>query len=174
MKPRIRHLFVGLSLAVILLAALAIANASAQMVKPSPGGLVLPADYQNWRLIAVSHRTDKGHMRAILGNDTAIQAVRSGKLNPWPDGSILAKIAWKQSESSTWPSAIVPAEFVQVELMVKNASKYAATGGWEFARWVGKDLTPYGNNLTSAQECFVCHQPQKENDFVFTHPVQWP
>ncbi len=61
----------------------------------APNGITLPADYADWRLIAPSYRTDKHHVRAILGNDTAIRAARAGQTKPWPDGSILAKTVWK-------------------------------------------------------------------------------
>ena len=57
-----------------------------------PNGIELPKDYKDWRLIAPSYRSDHGSVRAILGNDIAIEAARAGKTNPWPDGAILAKI----------------------------------------------------------------------------------
>ena len=35
-------------------------------------------------------------IRAILGNDVAIKSYREGKL-PFPEGTIIARIAWKYS-----------------------------------------------------------------------------
>jgi invasion protein IalB len=43
-------------------------------VPPSPNGIAFPADYRDWRVISISHRTDHHSMRAILGNDIAIEA----------------------------------------------------------------------------------------------------
>jgi hypothetical protein len=77
-------------------------------------------DYKNWRLLSVSHRTDKQTLRAILGNDTAIESARAGKLNPWAEGSILAKVKWKESTHKNWAAAIVPGEFEAAEAMVKD------------------------------------------------------
>ena len=53
---------------------------------PAPNGLEIPADYSSWQVISVSHRLDHHSMRAILGNDIAVAAARSGQINPWPDG----------------------------------------------------------------------------------------
>jgi len=143
-------------------------------VKPAPNGITLPEGYKDWRVISSSHRTDNKTMRVIVGNDLAIQSARAGKTNPWPDGAILGKLSWKEQIHPSWPTAIVPADFVQAEFMIKDAKKYAATGGWGFARWRGMDQTPYGNDANFVQECFACHTPVKSNDYVFTHPVQLP
>jgi hypothetical protein len=143
-------------------------------VKPAPNGITLPEGYKDWRVISSSHRTDNKTMRIIVGNDLAIQSARAGKTNPWPDGAILGKLSWKEKTHPNWPAAIVPADFVQAEFMIKDAKKYAATGGWGFARWRGMDQTPYGNDANFVQECFACHTPVKSNDYVFTHPVQLP
>lgn len=148
--------------------------AMAQAVDPAPNGINLPAGYQDWRLISVSDRTDNTTIRAILGNDLAIQAARSGKTNPWPDGAILGKLVWKAGKHEKWESAMVPGNFVHAEFMIKDAAKYAATGGWGFARWLGTEQKPYGKDAGFVQECFGCHTPMKDNDYVFTHPVRLP
>lgn len=57
-------------------------------------GITLPAGYRDWTLIAVAHKEGKlNDLRAILGNDIAVKAARAGQL-PYPDGSILARLAW--------------------------------------------------------------------------------
>jgi hypothetical protein len=58
--------------------------------------------------------------------------------------------------------------------MIKDAKKYTATGGWGFARWKGKNQKPYGKDAGFVNECFGCHTPVKENDYVFTHPAELP
>lgn len=143
-------------------------------VRPAPNGIRIPEDFKSWSVIASSHRSDNNTMRIILGNDTAIQAVRYKQTNPWPDGSILAKLVWKNTPLETWPAATVPGEFVHSEFMIKDSKKYAGTGGWGFARWKGISQTPYGEDASFVQECFGCHTPVKENDYVFTHPAQLP
>jgi len=143
-------------------------------VAPAPNGITIPEGYRDWRVIGVSHRTDNNTLRVILGNDVAIEAARAGKTLPWPDGSILAKLVWKDVTHEVWPTAQVPGTFVHAEFMHKDAKKYAETGGWGFARWLGTEQIPYGKDASFAQECLGCHTPVKDNDYMFTHPVTIP
>jgi len=143
-------------------------------VPPAPNGIELPAGYKNWRVIGVSHRTDNQSLRVILGNDQAIAAARSGNTNPWPDGTVLAKIVLKDAEHAAWPAATVPGKFVHAEFMIKDREKYKDTGGWGYARWLGQGQKPYGKDENFDRECFGCHTPRKANDYVFTQPIPFP
>jgi len=143
-------------------------------VDNAPNGIKLPSEYKDWRVISQSHRIDNNTLRTILGNDIAIEAARSNNTNPWPKGSILAKLVWKQAPEQHWPSAIAPEKFVHAEFMIKNDNKYNSTGGWGYARWLGLDQKPYGTDKDFAQECVACHTPVKDNDYVFTKPAEMP
>jgi len=73
--------------ALVILASLAAVTAISALaadskVAPAPNGITLPEAYKDWRLIAPAYRTDKKHVRAIIGNDIAIAAARSNKTNP--------------------------------------------------------------------------------------------
>jgi hypothetical protein len=167
--------FLKISMAVLLATILGSTAWAAQpAVAPAPNGITLPEGYKDWRVIAVSHRTDNNTMRAIVGNDKAVEAARKGQTNPWPDGAVLGKLVWKAETDANWPTAIVPGKFVHAEFMIKEAKKYAATGGWGFARWLGEEQKPYGKDADFVQECFGCHTPVKGNDYVFTHPAKLP
>lgn len=144
------------------------------VVAPAPNGITLPEGYKDWRVISVSHRTDNNTMRAIVGNNLAMDAARKGQTKPWPDGVILGKLVWKAETDANWPTAIVPGKFVHAEFMIKEARKYEATGGWGFARWLGEEQKPFGDNPEFVQGCFACHTPVKGNDYVFTHPAKLP
>jgi Cytochrome P460 len=61
-------------------------------------GVTIPAGYRQWELIAPSHEAILDELRGILGNDVAIKAYREAAL-PFPDGTILAKVAWKHVPS---------------------------------------------------------------------------
>lgn len=143
-------------------------------VTPAPNGIAFPADYRDWRVISVSHRSDHESLRAIVGNDAAVAAARAGQTNPWPDGAVLGKIVWKYGKDPHWEPATVPKTFSHVEFMVKDKQRFASTGGWGYARWVGEDLKPYGKDANFAQECVGCHTPVKSNDWVFTRPAVIP
>lgn len=145
-----------------------------ETIKNSPNGIKLPEDYKNWKVISISHRTDNNSMRTILGNDIAVKAARLGNTNPWPKGSILGKLVWKQKTEEHWPTAIAPDKFVHAEFMFKDSEKFKSTGGWGYARWLGLDQKPYGGDENFALECMGCHTPVKDNDWVFTTPAQMP
>lgn len=166
MRPLISK---ALSVLVLLASGLAAAEPP-----PAPNGIAIPPYFKEWRLIGLSHRTDKNSLRAILGNPKAIEAARSGQTNPWPDGAILAKIVWQDASLPEWDSATVPGALQHVEFMVKDRLHYADTGGWGFARWVGEELKPYGKDANFANECFTCHGAASSRDHVFTHPVKIP
>jgi hypothetical protein len=139
----------------------------------APNGISLYPDYMSWKVVAPSYREDKSHIRIITGNEIAIAAMRAGK-KPLPDGSVLAKVAWKAEKHPSFPVATEPGAFVQVEFMVKDAKKYKDTGGWGFARFVGNDLKPYGKDAGFVSECFGCHLPVANNDYLFTKIVKTP
>jgi len=163
----------GWGVVIVIMTAFAV-WAIGQTAPPAPNGIVMPAGWENWSAISVTSRTDNNTMRVILGNETAIKAARGGHANPWPDGAILAKVAWKTTQLEAWPAANVPGDFVQVEFMLKDAKKWPDTGGWGFARWKGKDFAPYGKDAQFAMECFGCHTPMKSSDYVFTRPPMFP
>jgi len=143
-------------------------------VMPAPNGITLPEGYKDWRVISMSHRTDHKSVRVILGNDIAVDAARSNKTSPWPDGSVLAKLVWKQKNEEFWPAAIAPDEFIHAEFMFKDNEKYKDTGGWGYARWLGLEQKPYGKDKEFVQECYSCHLPVKARDYVFTTPAVLP
>lgn len=139
----------------------------------APNGIALFPDYLSWKVVAPSYREDKGHIRIITGNEIAVAALRAGT-KPLPDGSVLAKVAWKAEKHPSFPVATIPGTFVQVEFMVKNSKKYQDTGGWGFARFVGNELKPYGKDAGFVGECFSCHIPVASNDYLYTKMVKTP
>jgi hypothetical protein len=112
-------------------------------------------------------------LRAQLGNDLAVRAIKEGKL-PFPDGSIIAAIHWSRVPSEDnnkvlndqFPGtqSFVVGSPLNVQFMVKDSKKYAATGGWGFGDF--KDGKPASE--TVMKTCFSCHEPAKDRDFVFT------
>jgi len=147
---------------------------SAAEVAPAPNGISLPEGYKDWRVIASSHRSDNNTLRVILGNDIAVEAARAGKTNPWPDGSILGKLVWKDRQDDNWKAATVPGKFVHAEFMFKDANRYKESGGWGWARWLGTEQKPYGKDASFWKECHGCHLPVKGRDLVFTTPAVMP
>ena len=133
-------------------------------------GITIPPGYRDWKLISVAHEEGNlNDLRALLGNDVAIKAYREGKL-PFPDGTIIARLAWSYVPSEEnnkvfgRSQSFVAGPATNLQFMVKDSKKYAATGGWGFAQF--KDGKPADAALLKT--CFPCHEPVKARDFVFT------
>jgi hypothetical protein len=133
-------------------------------------GVTIPARYRDWRLISVTHEEGNfNQLRAQLGNDIAIKAYRQGKL-PFPDGAIIVALHWNRVPSDEdnkvfgHVQAFIAASPVNMQVMVKDSKKYAATGGWGFGDF--RDGKPSDEAMHKA--CFSCHEPVKRHDFVFT------
>jgi len=133
-------------------------------------GITIPPGYRDWKLISVAHEEGNlNDLRALLGNDVAIQAYRDGTL-PFPDGAIISRLAWNYVPSEEnnkvfgRSQSFVAGAATNVQFMVKDSRKYAATGGWGFAQF--KDGKPADAALLKT--CFPCHEPVKARDFVFT------
>jgi hypothetical protein len=131
----------------------------------------IPVGYRDWRLISVAHEEGNlNDLRAILGNDVAINAYREGKL-PFPDGTIIARLAWQYLPSEEnnkvfgRQQSFVAGEPVNgVQFMIKDSRKYASTGGWGFIQFNdGKPADP-----PVLETCFSCHAPAQARDYVFT------
>jgi Cytochrome P460 len=175
----------------VLVAVVALASVVAY-VSPASGqadgeaspiyGVRIPAGYRDWKLIAVDQLTigDKvDQLRAQLGNDIAIKAFKEGKVR-FPDGAAIAAIHWTRVPSEDngkvlagpFPDArsFVVGSPANVQFMVKDSKKYAATGGWGFADF--KDGKPASEEVHSA--CFPCHTPAKDRDYVLTHYAPSP
>jgi hypothetical protein len=133
-------------------------------------GIKIPPGYRDWKLISVAHEEGNlNDLRALLGNDIAIKAYREGKL-PFPDGTIIARLAWSYVPSEQnnkvfgRAQSFVAGDATNVQFMVKDSKKYAATNGWGFAQF--KDGKP--DAAAALKTCFPCHEPVKARDFVFT------
>jgi hypothetical protein len=158
-------------------------------------GVTIPPGFRDWHLISVKRLTGgnsnnpaliAAHMelkqlRAELANDIATKAFREGTL-PFPDGAMIAALHWNEASSDAdnkvlaegFPGAGLESTFagsaVNVQFMVKDSKKYAASGGWGFADFTnGK---PGSEALH--QTCFPCHQPGKDHDYVFTRYAPTP
>jgi hypothetical protein len=134
-------------------------------------GVAIPPGYRDWKLISVTHEEgDFNQLRAQLGNDVAMNAYRQGKLT-FPDGSIIVALHWKRVPSEEdnkifgREQAFVAGSAVNMQVMVKDSKKYAATGGWGF----GDFRDGKASDRALHEKCFPCHVPAKATDYVFTH-----
>lgn len=133
-------------------------------------GVAYDPDYKNWQSISTTDAFSNGTMRVIVGNAVAIKAIKENNTRRWPDGTVLAKIQWDQLADKE--GNIHAGKFNQVEFMVKDSKKYAATEGWGWARFKTTDLVPDDKDEMFASKCISCHRPVKDLDYVFTFPIK--
>lgn len=130
----------------------------------------IPPGYRDWRLISVAHEEGDLHsFAAVLGNDVAIKAYREGKL-PFPDGTMIAALHYSHTPSEEnnkvfgRDQSFVPGSPTNIQFVIKDSKKYAATGGWGFGHF-NKDGSV--GNAALMKTCFPCHA-KASRDFVFT------
>jgi len=130
----------------------------------------IPHGYRDWQWISSAHEAGNlNSLGAVLGNDVAIKAFREGKL-PFPDGSILAALHYRNVASDEnnkvfgQVQSFVPGAPTNIQFMVKDSTKYAATGGWGFAHF--QDGKP--GAAAFMKTCFPCHEKTQATDLVFT------
>jgi cytochrome P460 len=167
---RIAFLLIGVAAVAAVVAFTAPASGHANQKADPILGVKIPPGYRDWKLISVAHEEGNlNDLRAILGNDVAMKAYREGKL-PFPNGTIIARLAWTYIPSEEnnkvfgRSQSFVAGDATNVQFMVKDSKKYAATGGWGFAQF--KDGKP--DDKADLKTCFPCHEPVKARDFVFT------
>jgi hypothetical protein len=163
-----------LAVAVVILAGIVALMAPAPGHADDPAAPIyvtkIPPGYRDWKWISVSHEAGNlNSIGAVLGNDVSIQAYREGKL-PFPDGTIIAALHYSYVPSAEnnkvfgRAQSFVPGAPTNIQFMVKDSTKYAATGGWGFATFVdGKPAA-----AASMKSCFPCHNQAKATDLVFT------
>ena len=146
-------------------------------------GITIPIGFRDWHLVSLGQlgSGDRKQLRAQLANDVAIEAFRSGK-RLFPDGSIIAALHWNEAASEDndkvlavgFPGAglesFVTGSAVNVQFMVKDSKKYAATDGWGFADFTNGKPGDEALHKT----CYSCHLPAKDRDFVFAHYAPTP
>jgi hypothetical protein len=130
----------------------------------------IPHGYRDWRWISSAHEAGSlNSLGAVLGNDLAIKAYREGKL-PFPDGAIIAALHYRNVPSEEnnkvfgQPQSFVPGPPTNIQFMVKDSKRYAATGGWGFAHFA--DGKP--GEAAFMKTCFPCHEKASGTDLVFT------
>lgn len=176
------------SLAGLAVVALALTLSDRQVAAQT--NIDLPLGYRNWQLISVTALGPPfSDIRAKLGNAIAMQDFRK-KTIPYRDGAIIVRIAWKQvmdplinagmrleaqqkgldaaATARLLSQSVEAGTPTNVQLMVKDSKKYAATGGWGFAQFTNGKRDMIVTSPRDSRSCIACHAPARANDFVFT------
>ena len=139
----------------------------------SPGGIAFFdfKGYEDWSVVS-SARTDEV-LKVIVGNPAMINAYKagaSGNGQPFPEGSMIAKLQWKPKKSTEAPFAVdVPDVFQQTFVMEKDSKRFPATGGWGYALFnYDAAADKFTADAGSAADCgHSCHVAVKSKDYIF-------
>lgn len=100
-------------------------------------------------------------MHHIFANQKAADAFASGD---FPDGSM---IVYELRDAQQNNGVITEGDRRRVDVMIKDSTRYSATGGWRFERFWANDQ---GQDAIkdSGAGCFACHEKAKGHGFIFS------
>jgi hypothetical protein len=143
----------------------------------SPSGIAFSdfRGYEDWSVVS-SARTDEV-LKVIVANPIMIKAYKAGipgNGQPFPEGSMIAKLQWKPKKSTEAQFAVdVPDVFTQVFFMEKDSKRFPKSGGWGYAvlnyEPASDKFTPDPNSPSDCGN--ACHLVVKAKDYIF-HPYQ--
>ena len=138
---------------------------------PAPNrtaAVAYPDGYRTWThvkssLISPSHANFaiNGGFQHIYAN---AEAMRGYQTRTFPEGSIIA-FEWLGMTDAQGAYAEGPRR--QLDVMVKDATRFAATGGWGFQRFMKDSKTERSTTLTPDQ-CFACHTKLQKDGLVLS------
>ncbi len=143
----------------------------------SPSGIAFSdfRGYEDWSVVS-SARTDEV-LKVIVANPIMIKAYKSGipgNGQPFPEGSMIAKLQWKPKKSTEAQFAVdVPDVFSQAFLMEKDSKRFPKSGGWGYAVLNYEAASDkFTADAKSHSDCGnACHTAVKAKDYIF-HPYQ--
>ncbi len=143
----------------------------------SPSGIAFSdfRGYEDWAVVS-SARQDQ-ILKVIVANPTMIAAFKAGvpgNGQPFPDGSMIVKLQWKQKKSAEAQFDVdVPDVFTQAFVMEKDSKRFPNTGGWGYAVFnYDAPSDRFSADAKSLSDCGnACHTVVKAKDYIF-HPYE--
>ena len=127
-----------------------------------------PEGYRSWvhvksGLVSPSHQrySSIGGFQHIYANPEAMVGYRTRR---FPDGAVVV-FDWLEMRDTAGAFEEGPRR--QVDVMVKDSVRFAATGGWGFQRFVKDSRTELAATPTP-QQCFSCHDKLKKDGLVLS------
>jgi len=144
----------------------------------SPSGIAFSdfRGYEDWAAVSSAHQDQI--LKVIVANPKMITAYKAGvPLNgqPFPEGSMIVKLQWKQKKSTEAQFDVnVPDVFTQAFVMEKNSKRFPkSNGGWGYAVFNYDAAThKFSPDAKSPSDCGnACHTAVKQKDYIF-HPYE--
>jgi hypothetical protein len=134
---------------------------------PTEPNVAFPTGYRNWTHIKTGYIGPQSPMFRLAGgyhhiyaNEKALFGYETGN---FPEGSILVFDVIDGTEEN---GNIKQGKRKHIDVMVKDGSKYATTGGWGYEEFSEGDHTKPVLTAEIKTNCFTCHS--KQPDFVFS------
>jgi hypothetical protein len=122
---------------------------------------------KTWELITVRYRKDSSELRLVYANKIASRAFKKGS-RVFPDGSVLAKVAYLTQADPAFESSLAPAQNRRFQFMVKNKKLYKQHHGWGYALFDPQGNVHPGPVEEQTAACASCHEIVPERDYVFS------
>jgi hypothetical protein len=144
----------------------------------SPGGIAFSdfRGYEDWTAVSSAHQDQI--LKVIVANPKMIAAYKAGvpgNGQPFPEGSMIVKLQWKQKKSTEAQFDVdVPDYFTQAFVMEKNSKRFPkSNGGWGYAVFNYDAAThKFSPDSKSPSDCGnACHTAVKQKDYIF-HPYE--
>jgi plastocyanin len=142
-----------------------------------PENIRFPEGFEKGVRYAIVDRHDTKQYRELYSTPEAVKAVREGR--PIPHGTVLTLVQYRaKADEKGAPVRDAKGRFVKGDLLgytVMEKRKgwgagYPAewrNGEWEYAAFT-KDRQPNAKAHAGIKNCFVCHKPHEQQDFVIS------
>ena len=157
-----------IAIAIVASALAALLYAAGGTAAQSADDLKIPTGYRSWFHVntliidKASPLYDAlGGMHNVYVNSTGEAALKEG--GPYPDGTTfltdLHEVVVSDGSYAEGPRKAIA-------IMIKD-KKQTSTGGWAWQLWAkGDPSKPLVMDAT--KQCFECHQPKKDQDYVYS------
>jgi Cytochrome P460 len=152
-----------------------------------PGGIGFSdfKGYEEWQPVGPSLTDASNVIRLMVANRVMLDAYKKGvpgNGEPFPEGSKIAKIEWKQKKVTDPPFSAstpdtVPGDLIGVEFIEKDGKRFADTHGWGYGMFYYEAASGTFRPATTADKppqdhnakCgAACHELAAKKDFIFT------
>ena len=142
---------------------------SSQIWAAPDDAVAYPAGYRAWSHVKSAligpqspFYQSYGGIHHIYANDKAMEGYRNGQFQ---DGAVIV-FDLLEAHETAGVTAEGPRRLIDV--MAKDAKRYAATGGWAYEEFRGDSRTNRALSAPAKAACYNCHAQQKDHDFVFS------
>lgn len=154
--------------AFLALAALSLVLGGAAVAAAEGPGVAYPDGYRYWPTVKtylngpeMATFAANGGFRHTYANAKALEGYKSGK---FPDGSVLVD---ERVEIAIADGVVRETKRVNLNVMVKDSARFAASGGWGFETFKN-DVRTSAISPEIKANCHACHTQAQDHDLVFS------